>query len=77
MYLGHGAPHLSALHIGDMTSPGQVQPVGLIQLGTNQEVEVSNALILTHQSGSQAQFAVGLHYTNHLSQQVKVSQDSQ
>lgn len=27
------APHLSALHIGDVPPPGQVQPVGLIQLG--------------------------------------------
>lgn len=65
-YLGHGAPDFSALHIGDVAGPGQVQPVGLVQLGTNEEVEVGNALILTHQSGSQAQLAVSLHNADHL-----------
>ena len=77
MYLGHRAPHLSALHIGDVTRPGQVKPVGLIQLGANQEVEIGNALVLSYQSGSQAQLAVGLHNTNHLPPYSGFKQSSQ
>lgn len=65
-YLGHGAPHLSALHIGDVACPGQVKPVGLVQLGADQEVEVGDALVLTHQRGRQAQLAVSLHNANYL-----------
>jgi hypothetical protein len=29
----HGAPHLHALHVGNVPGARQVQPVGLIQLG--------------------------------------------
>ena len=44
----------------------QIQPVGLVQLGANEEVEVGDELILTHQRGCQAKLAVGLDYADDL-----------
>jgi len=64
--LGHGAPDFGTLDVGNVAGPGEVQPIGLIQLGANEEVEVGNALVLTHQGGCQAQLAVSLHNANHL-----------
>ncbi len=64
--LGHGAPDFGTLDIGNVAGPGEVQPVGLVQLGADEEVEVGNALVLTHQGGCQAQLAVRLHNANDL-----------
>ena len=64
--LGHGAPDFSTLDIGNVAGSGEVQPVGLIQLGADEEVEVGNALILTDEGGCQAQLAVSIHNANDL-----------
>ena len=64
--LSHGAPDFSTLHVSNVASTGEIQPVGFIQLGPNQEVEISNALILSHQCSCQAQLAVRLHNANYL-----------
>lgn len=66
VHLGHGAPDFGALHIGDVPCPGQVQPIGLIEFGADEEVEVGDALVLSDQRRSQAQLAVRLHYADHL-----------
>lgn len=47
----HGAPDLRALHVGQVARLHQVQPVGLVQLGADQKVEVADALVLAHQRG--------------------------
>ncbi len=66
IYLGHRAPDLRALYIGNVSGAREVQPVGLIQLGPDQEVEVRNALVLPDQRGRQPQLAVRLHNADHL-----------
>ena len=60
-HLGHGAPDLCALHVGNVPRARQVEPVGLVQLGADQKVEVRDALVLAHQRRRQAQLAVRLH----------------
>lgn len=67
-HLGHGAPDFGALHVGDVAGAREIQPIGLVQLGADQEVEVRNALVLSHQRCCQAQLAVRFHYANHLRQ---------
>jgi len=64
--LGHGAPDLHALHVGDVARAREVQPVGLVQLGPDQEVQIADALVLAHQRRRQAQLAVRLDDANHL-----------
>lgn len=64
--LSHATPNFSTLYIGNVACTGKVQPVGFIQLGPNQEIEVCNTLIFAHKSCCQPKLAVGLHNTNHL-----------
>lgn len=65
-YLCHFAPDLSTLDIGNVPCIGQVQPIRLVQLGANQEVEVTDALVFPHQCGCQAKLAVGFGNPNDL-----------
>lgn len=58
--LGHGAPDLHTLHIGNVAGTRQVQPVGFVQLGADEEVEVGDQLILADQGGREPQLAVCL-----------------
>mmetsp|Transcript_18365 Transcript_18365/g.54815 ORF Transcript_18365/g.54815 Transcript_18365/m.54815 type:complete len:254 (-) Transcript_18365:357-1118(-) len=58
--LSHGAPHLGALHICDVARAREVEPVGLVELGADEEVEVADALVLTHQRRGQAELAVAV-----------------
>ena len=58
--LGQRAPDLGALHVGDVARPGQVQPVGLVELGPDEEVEVSDERVLPHERRGQAQLGVRL-----------------
>jgi len=46
---GHGTPHLCALHRCDVAIPLKVHPVGFIQLRPNQEIQVGDPFILSHQ----------------------------
>ena len=64
--LGHGAPDLDALHVGNVPCAGEVEPVGFVQLGADEEVEVGDERVLAHQGGRQAQLAVRLGDADHL-----------
>ena len=44
----HTHTHLSTLHTGDVATILQLHPVGLVQLGPNEEVEVLNFVVLPH-----------------------------
>lgn len=54
--------HLSTLHFRDVAVVLQLHPVGLVQLGPNQEVEIDDLIILSYQGGGQTQLTVGLDY---------------
>lgn len=64
--LGHRAPHLCALHVGNVPRPCQVEPVGLVQLGAYQKVEVGDAFVFPDEGGREPQLAVGLDDADHL-----------
>ncbi len=66
VYLCHRTPDLCALDVGNVACPGQVQPVGLVQLGPNEEVEISDSVILSHQGSSQSKLGVCLDNANDL-----------
>lgn len=66
--LRHGAPHLSAVHTGDVAISCQVLPVGFVDFGANQKIQVADALVLSYKSGRQSQLAVRFHYSEHLSE---------
>lgn len=65
-HLGHGTPDLSTLDVGDVAGTCEVKPVGLVELGANEEVQITDTLVLAHQRRRQAQLAVRLHYADHL-----------
>lgn len=44
----HVAPHFCTRHVGNVACPCEVEPVSLIELGPNEEVQVSDAVILPH-----------------------------
>mmetsp|Transcript_22115 Transcript_22115/g.47725 ORF Transcript_22115/g.47725 Transcript_22115/m.47725 type:complete len:340 (-) Transcript_22115:1298-2317(-) len=46
---GHVTPHLSTLHVGDVALVLQVDPVGLVKLRSDQEIEVLDLAVLSHQ----------------------------
>ena len=54
----HLTLHFDALDFGQVSLILQILPVCLIQFWTNQKIEFSYAVILSHKSGSQTQFAV-------------------
>jgi hypothetical protein len=52
---------LCALHFGDEARLLQLHPIGLVQLGTDEEVEVGDLVILAHERRRQSEFAMRLH----------------
>ena len=54
---GHGAPDLGTLHLGDEAALLQVEPVGFVELGPDEEVEVVDLLVLAHQRRGEAELA--------------------
>ena len=57
---------VARLHVGDVAGPLEVEPVGLVQLGPDEEVQVVNALVFPDEGGRQAQLAVRLGDADHL-----------
>ena len=53
-------PYLGALDPGDEPRLLQLQPISLVQLGTDQEVEIDDLVVLPDESGGQAELGVGL-----------------
>lgn len=45
----HVAPHLRALHTGNVAVLSEVHPVGFVQFGSDQEVEVVDLVVLAHE----------------------------
>lgn len=58
---GHAAPDLSALHAREKAHRLQLEPVGLVKLRPDQEVEVGDLVVLAHKRGREPEFAVRLH----------------
>lgn len=58
--------HIYSTWLPSRRTPCEIQPVGLIQLGPNQEVEVTNQGVLTYQGGCEPQLAVGSDDTDDL-----------
>ena len=44
----HFAPDLSALDLGNETLVLQLEPVGLVQLGSDQKVQIGNFVVLAN-----------------------------
>lgn len=55
----HFAPYLDALHASQEALLLQVKPVGLVELGADEEVDVRDLVILSDQGRGQPQLAVG------------------
>ena len=53
-------PHLSTLDLGDVSVVLQLHPVGLKQLGSDQEVQVHDLVVLSDQRGGETQLTVAL-----------------
>jgi len=64
--LGHGTPHLHTLHSGQEALRGEINPIGLIELGTHQETQVFDLVVFAHQCGGEAQLAVRVHIDDYL-----------
>ena len=56
--LCHGAPDLHALNIGNVAITNKVEPISLVELGPNKEVQVLNELVLANQCSSKSQLAM-------------------
>ena len=63
--------HLCTLHLGNEPTLLEFQPVGFIQLRPDEEVEVSDFVVFSHECGSEPKLTVRLHdhqnSTEHLS----------
>lgn len=44
---GHGTPNLCTLHVCNEATFHQIQPICLVQLWSNQKIEITNSLIFT------------------------------
>lgn len=64
--LVHLAPDLAAADVSDVAGAGEVEPVGLVELGADEEVEVVDAVVLPHQRRRQPELAVRLDDADHL-----------
>lgn len=53
-----GSPHTH-------TNLSEIHPVGLVQLGTYEEVEVGDQIVLSHQSRREPELAVGVAHAEH------------
>mmetsp|Transcript_1578 Transcript_1578/g.5046 ORF Transcript_1578/g.5046 Transcript_1578/m.5046 type:complete len:467 (-) Transcript_1578:481-1881(-) len=62
---GHGAPHVLALDRGDGALLLEVEPVGLVQLGADEEVEVVDLVVLAHEGRREPELGVGPHEVPH------------
>ena len=62
----HFAPHLRAVHSGNVARVFKVHPVCLVQLGTDKKVKVFDLVVLTHQRCCQAELAVARDDGEHL-----------
>ena len=56
----HPAPDLGALNASQEAHRLQLEPVGLVQLGPNEEVEIGDLVVLAHERRSETELAVRL-----------------
>jgi hypothetical protein len=56
----HGTPDFGTLNTSQKALVLQLHPVGFVQFGANEEVQVLNFVIFAHESGGQAEFAVSI-----------------
>ena len=57
--------HLCTLDLCDEASLLQLKPVGLVEFGPDEEVKVSDLVILSDQGGCETELTVGLHHHKH------------
>ena len=60
---------LSTLDFGDESIVLELHPVGLVEFGSNEEVEVLDLVVFSHKSGRQPQLGVCLHHCTYTDQQ--------
>ena len=53
---------LGTLDFGDESIVLELHPVGLVEFGSNEEVEVLDLVVFSHKSGRQPQLGVSLHH---------------